>query len=114
MRRSRTGNDNQEAVRISLRTAGHAVFASGVTVAISLIALVVIPVPLLRSMGFGGMLIPLCSVAVVLTLLPAMLAAVGPRVDIPHIRKEGTRLARLDGLGPDDRQAPVARSAGRR
>jgi putative drug exporter of the RND superfamily len=84
------GHDNAEAVRISLRTAGHAVFASGVTVAISLIALVVIPVPLLRSMGFGGMLIPLCSVAVVLTLLPAMLAAVGPRVDIPHIRKEGT------------------------
>ncbi len=84
------GHDNQQAVRISLRTAGHAVFASGVTVAISLIALVVIPVPLLRSMGFGGMLIPLCSVAVVLTLLPAMLASVGPRVDIPHIRKEGT------------------------
>ena len=84
------GHDNQQAVRISLQTAGHAVFASGVTVAISLIALVVIPVPLLRSMGFGGMLIPLCSVAVVLTLLPAMLASVGPRVDIPHIRKEGT------------------------
>jgi RND superfamily putative drug exporter len=41
-------------------------------------------------MGFGGMLIPLCSVAVVLTLLPAMLASIGPRVDIPHIRKEGT------------------------
>jgi putative drug exporter of the RND superfamily len=84
------GHDNQQAVRLSLRTAGHAVFASGVTVAISLIALVVIPVPLLRSMGIGGMLIPLCSVAVVLTLLPAMLASVGPRVDVPHIRKEGT------------------------
>jgi RND superfamily putative drug exporter len=84
------GHGNQQAVRISMRTAGRAVFASGVTVAISLIALVVIPVPLLRSMGFGGMLIPLCSVAVVLTLLPAMLASVGPRVDIPHIRKEDT------------------------
>ena len=83
------GHDNQQAVRISLRTAGHAVLASGVTVAISLIALVVIPVPLLRSMGLGGMLIPLCSVAVVLTLLPAVLASIGPRVDIPHIRKEG-------------------------
>jgi RND superfamily putative drug exporter len=84
------GHDNHEAVRISMRTAGHAVVASGVTVAISLIALIAIPVPLLRSMGIGGMLIPLCSVAVVLTLLPAMLAAVGPRVDIPRIRKEGT------------------------
>ncbi|MDX6253983.1 MAG: putative drug exporter of the superfamily [Frankiales bacterium] len=83
------GASNEEAVRISVRHAGHAVFASGVTVAISLVALVVVPVPLLRSMGFGGMLIPLCSVAVVLTLLPAMLASVGRRVDIPHIRKEG-------------------------
>jgi RND superfamily putative drug exporter len=84
------GHDNPDAVRISVKTAGHAVLASGVTVAISLVALVVIPVPLLQSMGYGGMLIPLCSVAVVLTLLPALLASVGPRVDIPHIRKEGT------------------------
>jgi RND superfamily putative drug exporter len=83
------GHSNEEAVRISVRQAGHAVFASGVTVAISLVALVVVPVPLLQSMGFGGMLIPLCSVAVVLTLLPALLASVGRRVDIPHIRKEG-------------------------
>ena len=83
------GHSNEEAVRISMQQAGHAVLASGVTVAISLLALVVIPVPLLRSMGFGGMLIPLCSVAVVLTLLPALLASVGRRVDVPHIRKEG-------------------------
>ena len=83
------GHTNEEAVRISVRHAGHAVFASGVTVAISLVALVVVPVPLLRSMGFGGMLIPLCSVAVVLTLLPALLASVGRKVDVPHIRKEG-------------------------
>ena len=74
---------------ISVRHAGHAVLASGVTVAISLVALVVVPVPLLQSMGYGGMLIPLCRVLVVLTLLPALLASVGRRVDIPHIRKEG-------------------------
>jgi RND superfamily putative drug exporter len=72
-----------------MRTAGHAVFASGVTVAISLVALVVVPVPFLRSMGLGGMLIPLVSVAVVLTLLPALLSSIGPRVDWPRIRHEG-------------------------
>ncbi|MFN8076976.1 MAG: MMPL family transporter [Kineosporiaceae bacterium] len=82
------GADNDTAVRTAVRTAGHAVIASGVTVAISLLALVVVPVPLLRSMGFGGMLIPLVSVAVVLTLLPAFLKAVGPRVDWPRIRHE--------------------------
>lgn len=82
------GADNETAVRTAVRTAGHAVIASGVTVAISLLALVVVPVPLLRSMGFGGMLIPLVSVTVVLTLLPAFLLAVGPKVDWPRIRHE--------------------------
>ncbi|MBA2560594.1 MAG: MMPL family transporter, partial [Propionibacteriales bacterium] len=83
------GHDNEEAVVIAMKTAGHAVLASGVTVAISLVALLVVPVPFLRSMGIGGMLIPLVSVAVVLTLLPALLSSIGPRIDFPRIRKEG-------------------------
>jgi len=82
------GRDNHDAVRVAVATAGRAVLASGVTVAISLLALVVVPVPFLRSMGLGGMLIPLVSVAVVLTLLPALLAGIGPRVDWPRIRHE--------------------------
>jgi putative drug exporter of the RND superfamily len=84
------GRSNEDAVLVAMKTAGHAVFASGVTVAISLVALVVVPVPFLRSMGVGGMLIPLVSVAVVLTLLPALLSSIGPRIDYPHIRKEAT------------------------
>ena len=75
---------------VAMKTAGHAVMASGVTVAISLLALLILPVPALRSMGVAGMLIPLVSVAVVLTLLPALLSSVGPRIDYPRIRKEGT------------------------
>ncbi|MGI8668027.1 MAG: MMPL family transporter [Jatrophihabitans sp.] len=82
------GLSNDEAVVRAVQTAGHAVFASGVTVAISLLALVVVPVPFLRSMGLGGMLIPLVSVAVVLTLLPAILSKIGPKVDWPRIRHE--------------------------
>jgi RND superfamily putative drug exporter len=82
------GADNQQAVVTAMRTAGHAVLASGVTVAVSLVALVLVPVPMLRSMGFGGMLIPAVSVLVVLTLLPALLASVGPRIDWPRIRRE--------------------------
>ncbi|NHC15073.1 MMPL family transporter [Motilibacter deserti] len=84
------GAANDDAVVTAVRTAGAAVLASGVTVAVSLLALVVFPVPLLRSMGYGGMLIPLVSVAVVLTLLPVLLSAVGPRVDVPRIRKESS------------------------
>ena len=83
------GAENAVAVVTAVRTAGHAVLASGVTVAISLVALLVVPVPFLRSMGLGGMLIPLVSVAVVLTLLPAILGGIGPRVDWPRIREEG-------------------------
>jgi putative drug exporter of the RND superfamily len=82
------GHSNDEAVVIAMQTAGHAVLASGVTVAISLLALIVVPVPFLRSMGLGGMLIPLVSVSVVLTLLPALLSKVGPRVDWPRIRHD--------------------------
>jgi putative drug exporter of the RND superfamily len=84
------GRDNEQAVIIAMKTAGRAVFASGVTVAISLLALLVVPVPALRSMGVAGLLIPLVSVSAVLTLLPALLSSVGPRIDYPRIRKEGT------------------------
>ncbi|MFI6467776.1 MMPL family transporter [Streptomyces sp. NPDC050538] len=82
------GRSNDEAVITAVTTAGHAVLASGITVAISLVALVVVDVPLIRSMGFGGMVIPVISTLVVLTLLPALLSLVGPRVDRPRIRKE--------------------------
>jgi putative drug exporter of the RND superfamily len=84
------GRDNAAAVVESMRTAGEAVVSSAGTVAISLLALVVVPVPFLRSMGIGGMLIPIVSAAVVLTLLPALLASIGPRVDWPRIRHENS------------------------
>jgi putative drug exporter of the RND superfamily len=83
------GRDNHDAVVAAMETAGHAVVFSGLTVAIGLFALVVLPVPFLRSIGYGGMLIPLISVAVAITLLPAVLGGIGPRVDWPRIRREG-------------------------
>jgi len=82
------GADNETAVRVAVENAGHAVVLSGLTVAIGLLALVIIPVPSLRSTGFGGMLIPLISILVTLTLLPAVLGGIGPRVDWPRIRHE--------------------------
>jgi putative drug exporter of the RND superfamily len=82
------GATNERAVIRAVETAGHTVAVSGVTVAIGLLALVVLPVPGLRSVGIGGILIPLVSIAVVLTLLPAILGGIGPRVDWPRIRHE--------------------------
>jgi putative drug exporter of the RND superfamily len=82
------GRTNHEAVVIAMQTAGHAVVFSGVTVAIGLLALVVLPVPFMRSIGLGGALIPLASVLTTLTLTPAVLGGIGPRVDWPKIRHE--------------------------
>ena len=82
------GRENSEAVVAAMATAGRAVLLSGLTVAIGLLALVVLPVPGLRSVGYGGMLIPLISTTVALTLLPAMLGGIGPRVDWPKLRHE--------------------------
>ena len=83
------GLDNQAAVQKAMETAGRAVLFSGTTVAIGLLALIVLPVPFLRSLGYGGMLIPLVTVAVALTLLPVLLATIGPRMDWPRFRKGG-------------------------
>jgi RND superfamily putative drug exporter len=82
------GKDNHDAVVAAMETAGHAVFFSGLTVAIGLLALIVLPVPFMRSIGMGGALIPFASVLVTLTLTPAILGGIGPRVDWPKIRHE--------------------------
>ncbi len=82
------GCDRDEAVRRAMATAGRAVVFSGVTVAVGLLILVLLPVPFLRSVGYGSILIPLVSTLVALTLLPVLLATVGPRLDWPRLRKE--------------------------
>jgi putative drug exporter of the RND superfamily len=82
------GLSGDEAVERAMQTAGRAVVFSGTTVAIGLLALVALPLPFLRSVGYGGMLIPLVSVVVALTLLPVVLAKLGPRLDWPHVRND--------------------------
>ncbi|MEU8615774.1 MMPL family transporter, partial [Actinoplanes sp. NPDC048791] len=80
------GHSNADAVIRAMGTAGRSVFFSGVTVAVSLAALIALPVPFLRSVGFTGLLIPVVSVLAALTLLPALLLVIGPRLDWPHRR----------------------------
>ncbi|MFE2231904.1 MMPL family transporter [Streptomyces sp. NPDC059442] len=60
----------REPMDTTMTTAGRSVLFSGITVAVSLAALIVLPVPFLRSVGFTGLLIPLVSVIAALTLLP--------------------------------------------
>jgi putative drug exporter of the RND superfamily len=82
------GRSGDEAIQKAMETAGRAVVFSGITVAIGLLALIALPLPFLRSMGYGGMLIPLVSVLVALTLLPVVMAKFGSRLDWPHRRTD--------------------------
>ncbi len=82
------GRGGDEVVQIAMETAGRAVVFSGITVAIGLLALIALPLPFLRSMGYGGMLIPLVSTLVAITLLPVVLAKFGHRLDWPHRRTD--------------------------
>ncbi|MGN6676402.1 MAG: MMPL family transporter [Streptosporangiaceae bacterium] len=84
------GRDNAAAVVQAMTHAGRAVVFSGLTVAIGLLSMIVLPVPMLRSVGYGGVLVPLVSVLVAITLLPVILATVGPRLDWPRLRTERT------------------------
>lgn len=77
------GADNDAAVRTAMLTAGRAVVFSGITVAVSLGALVAVPLPFLRSIGLGGLLIPVLSVLTSLTLVPVLLRTAGPRLQWP-------------------------------
>ena len=75
------GLDTAAALRATVTTAGRTVLFSAVTVAAALAALLVFPLRFLYSMGVGGIVCSLAAAAVSLTLLPALLAALGPRVN---------------------------------
>lgn len=83
-----SGVGSEVAVERALQRAGSAAVFSGTTVAISLLALVALPVPALRTIGIGGLAIALVSVAVATSLLPVLLATVGPRLDWPVGRRD--------------------------
>jgi RND superfamily putative drug exporter len=94
----REGGDVEAALVETMTHAGKSVIVSGSTVAIGLLSMVLLPLPLIRSMGIGGMLIPAVSVLAAVTLLPAMLAVLGERIN--HVRVMPRRL--LDrGHGED-------------
>ena len=76
----RRGLAPDEAVTRTVATAGRAVAFSGGAVAVGLGLLLVVPVPFIRSMGIGGLLIPVVSVAAALTLQPALLSLLGQRL----------------------------------
>ncbi|MGZ4481374.1 MAG: MMPL family transporter, partial [Gaiellales bacterium] len=77
----REGNDVETALVETMTHAGRSVIISGSTVAVGLLSMIVLPLPFIRSMGIGGMLIPTVSVIAAITLLPALLAVLGERIN---------------------------------
>ena len=73
------GLATDDAVVRTMATAGRAVVFSGLTVAVGLALLLFVPVPFVRSMGVGGLLVPLVSIAAALTLQPVLLSLFGRR-----------------------------------
>jgi trehalose monomycolate/heme transporter len=81
------GLDPQAALIRTMTTAGRTVAVSGLTVAVSLSGLLIFPQVFLRSMGAGGIAAVLVAVVAALTVLPALLAVLGSRVDALPVRR---------------------------
>src|SRR2546425_7499142 len=80
------GSNVEEAVATTVATAGRAVTFSGLTVSIGLLGLVFFRINMLRSVGLGGVLVVLIAVFAAITLLPAVLAIIGTRVNAFPVR----------------------------
>jgi RND superfamily putative drug exporter len=100
----------EDAVAVTMDTAGKAVLFSGITVLVSLSAVMLVPSPAFRSMSLGIMLAVIFVLAATLTLLPAVLAKLGPRVDklsLPWAHSGEHRSARFAAWGERLWRKPV-------
>ena len=77
----------EQAVARTVATAGRTVAVSGVTVAVALTSLMLFPEDFLRSMGYGGVATVAVDMLAALTVLPALLAVLGYRVNALRIRR---------------------------
>jgi len=87
------GKDALDAIATTLATAGKAVFLSALTVVLSLAAIFLVPVMVFRAMAFGMILSVVATAAASLTLLPAILVALGDRVLVTRGSKNSDQAA---------------------
>ncbi len=89
----------EDAVARTVAAAGRTVAISGVTVAIVLASLMLFPETILRSIGYGGVATVLVDMLAALTVLPALLAVLGPKVNALRIRRSVQRPPAAGGSG---------------
>jgi RND superfamily putative drug exporter len=92
----RRGRSPHDAVRYSVATAGRTVAFSGITVALSLAALLVFPIAFLKSFAYAGVAVVLLGAITATVFLPAVLAILGTRIEKLRVRKVG---AKPEGTG---------------
>src|SRR5918999_1828698 len=103
--------DTATAIVRTLQTAGRTVLFSSLTVAAALAALLVFPLRFLYSMGIGGVIVALAAMVVSLTVLPAVLAALGPRVNAGALIGAGLPFLRIAFVPADYRMLPQGSEA---
>jgi RND superfamily putative drug exporter len=81
------GKTKLDAARDAASRAGHTILLSGASVGIAFAALLFVPVDEIRSIAVGGLLVITVAVLLATTLLPALLALVGPRINAGRIRR---------------------------
>jgi trehalose monomycolate/heme transporter len=89
----------EDAVARTVATAGRTVAVSGITVATALASLMLFPETFLRSMGYGGVATVLVDMLAALTVMPALLAVLGPKVNALRIRRTVRRPPAAEGTG---------------
>ena len=89
----------EDALARTVATAGRTVVVSGVTVAVALASLMLFPEVFLRSMGYGGVATVLVDMVAAVTVLPALLAVLGRRVNALRVRKSVRRPRTEDAAG---------------
>ena len=104
----RGGHDPDRALVRALHTAGRTVVFSAVTVAVSLVALLVFPLPFLRSFAFAGVGVVAMAAVGAVVVLPALLAVLGRRIDHLTLFKPKVK-ATEDGFWYRQARAVMAR-----
>lgn len=97
-----SGADTRSAIARTLNTAGRTVLYSSLTVAGALASMLVFPLRFLYSMGVGGMIVALSAGAISLLVLPAVLVALGPRINAlapARLQRSAARTARASERG---------------
>jgi len=89
-------HETAEAIRRTVLTAGRTVLFSALTVAASLCALLVFDIAFLKSFAYAGLAVSALAGLYAVVVLPAMLAALGPKIDAWPVRKRRTRAARAE------------------